>query len=387
MFALLLVALFLTKYNYWTLLVAGLLCASSARRGAWSPPLWRCPRLRVVGAWLLLQLRHPLTYLLVPSLALMLYVQFGGHIALTLGHRPVSITTVQFPAELFFTILALRVLPWWWRSGRHAVRRLPVFPREVVRWLVYPLAVWFLWPKRLGVFIWYVTFTQHGRAGDFSPWLGNFSYYRTTLASNYFANHACLVLALALIGVALLGWRRWRPGAGTVFVCLAVAALLTNYHSANRTRFLHSWMSLAWVAAGAGAALGAGRIADTWALAHRNKPATPGVRLGGAGLMLGVVAGLAVLQGPALVSRGFAEEGGPHVEQPSLLGVADAVVPSLARATSRPCSPTRPSNSCSTGASQRSAATCIACGFRPANSWRPRPASTWTPGSAHGRPT
>ena len=41
------------------------------------------------------------------------------------------------------------------------------------------------------------------------------------------------------------------------FAFLAVAALLTNYHLANRSRFLHSWVAVAWVLAGVGAIVGA----------------------------------------------------------------------------------------------------------------------------------
>src|SRR5262249_53559035 len=121
-FALLLLALFLTKYNYWTLLAAGLFCATAIEAGA---PL--APPVRAAGpfsgwrGWLAAQVRHPVNYLLPPAFALALYVQFVGGVTLTLFGRTLTIGSLAFPAELCFVLVLLRVLPWWWRSGRQAV--------------------------------------------------------------------------------------------------------------------------------------------------------------------------------------------------------------------------------------------------------------------------
>src|SRR5262249_5118673 len=120
--ALLLLALFLTKYNYWTLLTAGLLLGalwefrpflggavrSPWRRGGW----WR----GLAG-----QLRHPLTYLLLPAFGFALYVQWVGGLTFTLAGKPLKLDSLDVPAEICFVLLLLRVLPWWWRRGRHAV--------------------------------------------------------------------------------------------------------------------------------------------------------------------------------------------------------------------------------------------------------------------------
>jgi hypothetical protein len=333
-FALLLLALFLTKYNYWTLLVAGLLCGAL---GEFAPRLRAALRARQPLAawrgWSAAQARHPLTYLLLAAVALALYVRFVGAVSLTLAGRTVTVGSLAFPAALCHALLLARVFPWWWRAGRQAVGRLPVPARQLVLWHGYPLAVWFLWPQRLSAFVWYVTFTQHGRAGDTSPWLGNLAYYWQSLKEDYHANLASLVLALALIALALVGRRRWAKGTGAVLVFLAIAALLTNYHSANRSRFLHSWLAVAWVAAGAGAAFGAERVAG-WLGARRpgSGTAPAGARLLGPVGLAAALAGLVILQGPALVGPGHAEEGGPNLAHPSLLGVADAVVPELAEA-------------------------------------------------------
>ena len=65
--------------------------------------------------------------------------------------------------------------------------------RNSQQWLGYPLAIWFLWPQRLGVFLWYVTYSQHGRSAAYSPWTGSFGYYWQCLAHDYHANLTSLV--------------------------------------------------------------------------------------------------------------------------------------------------------------------------------------------------
>ena len=61
-----------------------------------------------------------------------------------------------------------------------------------------------------------------------------------------------IVLVLASFGIFL----RPKNASGylAVVITLITAAILTNYHSANRARFLHSWLPLLWVVAGVGAA-------------------------------------------------------------------------------------------------------------------------------------
>lgn len=348
-FALIMLALFLTKYNYWTLLTAGLLLGALCEFRA---PLWdylatwwhSCtspnqsvagyPSKRFYG-----QLGHPLNHLVGASFALAFSVRFVGPLRLTVLRQDVEIETLDFPAQLCFLFLLLRVLPWWWRCGRYAAARLPVPARQLVAWHIYPLAFWFLWPRRLGVFLWYVTFTQHGRSVPWSPWMGNFSYYRQCLMDDYHATFASLVLALVLIALAVIGRRR-AVGQLPVFVFLASAALLTNYHSATRSRFLHSWLAVGWVVAGVGAAQGIERINRHILPVLMPAGSAAGHRIGIGGracrliprVLLGsALAGLACLHGSALVVPGHSEEGGTQNTQPSLLPIADAVCPELLR--------------------------------------------------------
>jgi hypothetical protein len=332
-FALLLMALFLTKYNYWALLVAGLVAGALGSVVPWLRAALRQRLTRTgVRAWLAAQVRHPLTYPLLAAFALAFRVQFGGPVSLRLAGRAVTVGSLAFPAELCFVLLLARVGPWWWRTGRVMAAELPIPARQLVHWHLYPLALWFLWPRRLSVFIWYVTCTHHGRAGDSSPWLGSLPYYWQCLGQDYHANWLSLLLVLGLIGLALLCRRGWRTGGGAVFVFIAVAALMTNYHSANRSRFLHSWLAGAWVAAGAGAALATQQLVARMRSSRGAGPSSAALRLLPAGLLAAGVVGLALIQGSALTDLGHAEEGGPKPERPDLLGLADAVVPELVRA-------------------------------------------------------
>ena len=328
-FALLFLALFLTKYNYWMLVAAGLFLGTLPEIGRtlrdvgpgwWSPSTWL--------GWLAAQLRHPLTYLILPALALAFHVQFVGPISFTLAGREQIMDNLAVPGQLCFVLLLVRIFPWWWRRGRLAVGGLPILARQLVHWFVYPVILWFLWPRRLSSFLWYVTHTDHGRNAPASPWLGNFGYYWQCLQSDYHANFTSLVLAILLIALALLGWRRWLKEFRVLFLFLVVAALLTNYHSANRSRFLLSWLPAGWAVAGVGAALIPEWI-GTWF--RRNFSNTTGwpARFLGSALLTGALAGLAVLQGPALFGPGHAEEGGPDLKQLSLLPFADAVSPEV----------------------------------------------------------
>jgi hypothetical protein len=327
-FALCLLALCLTKYNYWLLVVQGLMLHTLwAHRVFLRDAVQRWYRSGGFKHELIVQLSHPMTYLLIPAFALAGYVQLIGRATFTLTGHVVNIDSMSVPGSLCFVLVLLRVLPWWRRSGRHTAAKLDVPGPQLVHWLIYPLSVWFLWPKKVGIFIWSVTCTQHGRKGPYSPWIGNLNYYWDWLREDYHANLAALVLVLVLIVLAYLGWRRCAKGSSVVFVFLAVAALLTNYHSANRSRFLHSWLAAGWVVAGVGAALAWESIASrarAFSLPNRRRVA--------AAAPIAALIGLAGLQGRSLVSPGHAEEGGTTAYTPSLLPLVDKLKPSLASA-------------------------------------------------------
>jgi hypothetical protein len=322
-------ALLVTKSNYWTLIAAGIAPAALYRYRA---PLisWLMSTLRPhrVMSWITAQVRHPMTYVLLPAFGLAGYVRFVGPISFEIAGRHIGIQTLNFPSELCYSLLLIRILPWWRRNRREASERLPVPLRQMLGWFGYPLAVWWLWPNRLGAFLDSVGRTEHGRVADYSPWFGSLPYYWGVLAGEYHANLICLIVAVAFIAVAILTWRQWDRGGAAVISYLIVAAMLTNYHPANRARFLFTWLAAGWVVAGVGAAWLIDRLSRQFA---GLRPALSG----------GLVAIVACLHGPALWRPGHAEEGGPRADLPSLLPVVDALIPEL-QAAHRPgllCSP------------------------------------------------
>src|SRR5258708_11491516 len=222
---------------------------------------------------------------------------------------------IDVPSEICFILLLLRVLPWWRRSGHAAAGRLPVPIPQILHWLIYPLAIWFLWPKRLGAFLSYVSVGQHGQVAEFSPWIGSVPYYFRCSPQDYHANSTSLWVAIFLLTAAFIGLRRCERGSAAVFIVLAVAFLLTNYHISNRARFLHSWLAIGWSLAGVGAANIIARVGD-FSAGMLRAPIPSG---GGSGvvplrfrllkptMIVGMCAALARLQGPALLAARHAQ--------------------------------------------------------------------------------
>jgi hypothetical protein len=319
-----LTALFLTKYNYWMLAAVGLLVPTMAAN--WSTiraTFIRAGASRAWRPWIVKQLRNPITYLLVPALLLTATVTIAvmvlrGPLVIQIGSHRLEFYRSQGLITVAYLLFVLRISPWWWKIGRHEVRRWSSPKRQVMLWHVYAIGLWFLWPKRLANFLWYVTFTNHGGTGASSSLGGNFSYYLSCMLEDYHASAMILILAVSLAGVAVLLARQLRPGA-VGFVCfLIVAVILTNYHSASRGRFLHSWIAAVWVTSGVGLA------------SIIFSPLTS--RLGSLryGLAGGSLTAMGLMLLPGILQRGHAGEGGPLMNHPSMLVLTNRFLPELA---------------------------------------------------------
>jgi hypothetical protein len=312
-----LTALFFQKYNYWLLvvLVLGLTTLLSSPR----------ERLRDLGGflartaswtWVRTQLRHPLTYVLVPLMAFAIVAYRNGG-ALEITGRKLSASTLHNVVHVTFCLLVVRLWPWWRRTGRALVRGFEAPLPQVVAWHVWLVVVWFLWPQRLGYCLWYLT-RDHGHEPTAEWFSGNAAYYWNCLKVDYHQSTLSLVIALVLLGVACLGWRRLRPGAAVVLCLALLAGILTVRHPSPRSRFLHSWLAAGWVGAGIGLAQLTTRVV-------RRPVYRPW--FGGAAL-----AGLAWIQLPGLLEGGHAPEAGPRPERPSFLELTDAYLPLLDQA-------------------------------------------------------
>jgi hypothetical protein len=312
-----LTALFFLKYNYWLLVVVPLAAAVVTA----DPRRWldttACFLVRTPWrAWLKAQLRHPLTYLLVPVLGLLAMVWWSGGWSVQIGGHRISLNWPHNLVHIAFLLVILRCLPWWWRSGRALLSRLDAPARQLVSWHVWPVILWFLWPQRLGYFLWYLT-RDHGQEQTAEGLSGGLAYYWNCLGADYHHGRASFLVAAALAGVGALAWRRLRPGGAVVLWFFLLAAAMTLHHPTHRSRFVHSWAAAGWVIAGIGLSqLVYGRLTWRW---KRIRP----------WLGVGALAGLGGLLFPGMIAKGHAPEGGPQAGRPSVLDVTDSYLPLL----------------------------------------------------------
>src|SRR5205085_11596290 len=114
-------------------------------------------------------------------------------------------------------------------------------------------AGWFLLPRHLGCFLWYLSpgNAYPGQKADLSAGLCD---YARWAAQDYHPAPWAALLAAFLFLVALLSWRRLRPGASAVLCLVLIAAALAVAHPNRKPRNLHSWLAGAWVGTGVGLA-------------------------------------------------------------------------------------------------------------------------------------
>ncbi len=314
---LMLTLLFFDKYNYWLLMLLPLIADSVGPHlfDLSSKLLLACHRFQP-RAWLLSQLRHPLTWVLM-LLGLVLLLPLWTGDVLHLAGQEISLRSPHNTVSVMVWVVFLRLWPWWWNRGC-AWRPGPAFPASNwIYWHVVPLVVWFLWPQRLGNCLVYLT-RNHG-IGESSGggFLGGLACYWTCLGEHYLAAPWLSWFIVALFLSALPGPRRLRPGASLIFWVLLVAGTMTLLHPTIRSRFLHSWIAVLWVAAGVGLVqLLHGRLIADRPLLH----------LGLAGTLVALLVGV---QASSLTEMGRAPEGGPKEGRPLVLDLVRPVLPEL----------------------------------------------------------
>lgn len=315
--ALSLLLLFFEKYNYWLLIVLALLAAEGTTRfRLYRHVVFNWLRAIDWRDWFRLQIRHPLTWIIGLTLLLSLFVYQYGERPLVVYGRSLSLYPPHNVIHVAYVLLFIRLLPWWRRTGRLGVRQLDARLQPIVRWLIYPLSLWFLLPKRPSYFVWYLSLADRAPQQQMDI-LGGFRDYALWLVQDYhWSPAAALVIAVLCLG-ALLGWRRLRPGGAAIVALVLLSCILTPTHPNHKSRMLHSWIPAVWVMAGIGAAaLVYGRGTARW----------PQLRpwLAGAALTAAVA-----MQYPAFLAAGQTLEGGPHPVFPTMLEVTDAYLPQL----------------------------------------------------------
>lgn len=300
-------ALLLCKYNYYTLTVLGILAgdmltAGRARLDALRPLLaWSTSREAIKR-----QLIHPLNYLFVFFFlgAVAILVTGGGAFDL-MGTR-VSLTTPHNLLQCMVLVFLLRVLVCYRRHRKLLRMMIPKGLLTILGWHVFPAAIWFALPKRLGGFLSYIT-SQNTPGIRIAP-LDAIQYYVQPIAIDY---HAHAVIAVVVLACTLLAVRPWpRPTSAivSVGVFVSVTAMLTVLHPHVGSRFLHTWLPAAWALVPAGLM----RVGTSW----------PMTRLIFIGASLGLVAGLPVFAKPP---AGLA----PWEKNQSTLEITDAYLHEL----------------------------------------------------------
>jgi hypothetical protein len=318
--ALTLTALFLHKYNYWGLVVAALVvdqaCLDPRGRLRWlRDHVWT----RETRAWMVRQLYRPLNYLFAALVVAIAIVEVTGGTTLELFGRTVSVRSTANLVTIAYAVLMIRPAIWFWRRGRALVRQSGPVTAALVYGHAFPMALWFLWPHRLYSFLW--VSNPGSNVGEYPRFdlLGGYADYWSWLTGDYHVGVWGVGAVVVLLGVASwAGLRgRLRPGAAAVLWLVVVAFVLVAHHPNRKSRFLHSWIATAWVAAG----VGAGSLL-------RPRPGATGLtlRTGFAGLL----ATAAVMHLPELVTPGRAPEGGVPPSGPSSLDVTDNYLPLLA---------------------------------------------------------
>ncbi len=262
------------------------------------------------------QLRHPLTWAVTVVLLVSAYVFQRGDEPFWVAGQRISLYPPHNLIHVAYVLTFLGVASWWWRQGRQLARQLDGRLRQIILWLLCPLSIWFLLPKRPSYFLWYISPANRtpDQGMDLAAGLRD---YTTWFVEDYHFSPACALVGVALCAIGLLAWRRVRPGGQAVLVLAVLATVLTLTHPNHKGRMLHSWVAVIWVTAGVGAAaLVYGRGTARW---PRLRPWLAGATL----------AGLIGMQYPALISAGHAMEGGPQLDRPSMLAITDAYLADL----------------------------------------------------------
>jgi hypothetical protein len=317
-----LTVLFLTKSNYWLLVVIGLTAGECLRQRQWCFALGRqaIPFLRRRQLWLSL-LVNPWNILTAALIGSALAIVKLGGMTLHVGRYEVSVLHPHNLVYAAFVLVFVRAVLWW---RRHAIgQALLSYPvvRDVLYWHCWPVACYFLLPKRLGYFLWFVS-PANALPGQEAFALGNgVAFYFHALQQDYHVFGWTYFVVLAALGLAVLGLLKWRAGAGTVVCFLALAFLATSQHPVLKNRHVHSWVAVLWV-------VGAAGLVHTLVATARQRATAANVVA--ACLAVAVVGG----HWSHWLAPGRAEEGGLRPELISALYIPETYLPALQEARS-----------------------------------------------------
>ena len=314
--------LFLHKYNYWLLIIFGLTLGEFARQPrAWllfGRSLCRPDRL---PRWLLDEVKHPLNYLTLALVVAALVVIKTGGTTLDLGGWKVSLQTPHNIIHLAYVSFFIRLVLWWRKTGKVWSLELPPALRGVLVWHGGVVAFWFLLPKRLSYFIWFLSPANSDQHHDVT-FMHGLPFYLQGLQDDYLPLSWGFYLFVVMLALGLLVWGKLKPGASALMFFFLVSVYLSCQHPMLKNRYIHSWIAATWVIGAVGLVFAVQRLAG---LVSRD------CRPWAAGLACVLLIGL---HGPALLEPGRAQEGGVKENLPSPLRITDTYLGSLADAKS-----------------------------------------------------
>ncbi len=313
-------ALFLHKYTYWLFVVFGITFGEFARQPrAWLDfGLSLCRRDRL-PSWALAELKQPLNWIALTLAGAAVTIAITGGGMVHLGRWNVSMQEPHNFVHAAYIAFFIRVAWWWRQTGRAWSLEWPGPLRTVLLWHGPVIALWFLLPKRLSYFVWYLGFAND-QPRESVPFMHGLPYYHQGLTDDYLSLSWGLYLLGGMVVLALLAWRKLKPGAAALFFLLLLAIFLTCQHPVLKNRLMHTWIASAWILGSIGLVYAVQEIAGL--LSTKARPWAAGCAC--------VI--LISLQTPGLLEPGRAQEGGLKPTEPSPLRIPDTYLPALADA-------------------------------------------------------
>jgi hypothetical protein len=253
--ALLLTALFFEKSNYWGLVGAALVATICLQdRARWSAaPRAALAFTRAHVSWHVL-IRDPLLIAAAVTTAVVIALYARGPTAVELFGRTLSLYPPENLTTLAYALVFARVALALYRRRDDIAPHLGVAGRELLLWHAAPVAVWFLLPRRLSAFLWFVGPANHDWQRGYDL-LGGVALYWRAFVEGFHPAPLVAALTIVLMLAAWLKFHRLPPAVRAALLLALISAVAVVLHPQHQPRFLASWIFAIWIGAGAGAGL------------------------------------------------------------------------------------------------------------------------------------
>ena len=252
--ALALTLLFFEKYNYWALLVASLGAAAFFGRSravrqtfadllrGWNPA--------VLGKRML---RDPLMIAAFCVGVVVLFSLVFKPVPFRVFNQSVSIYPPRILATITYALAFCSLLLLWWRDRGSIEQRLGPVATTLLWWHVVPIAVSFLWPRRLAGFLWFLS--PSNAQGTQSDPLGALLFQWPAFAEGFHIHPAAAAIALALGVIGGIRALRLSPGSSSLPLFVLICASAVLIHPQQQWRFQATWLFALWICSGIGAGI------------------------------------------------------------------------------------------------------------------------------------